>query len=272
MPPDEQPGQGQGDGGSGSPYDSYLQTVPEQAREAAESWFRDTSKGLDAKLQEASELQKTLGPYQQVEGLNAYDPEQLSELLAWHQQVTSSDEAFQQWLATTAQEAGLTQAETETLEDAEVQGDLSKAQVEQMVNQIAEERLAPLQADFTQLQNERMIDSQETIIRDATSRLESERGLKLSPEERAIVYDLGMPYAVDGRGQDLPPEDISWIEKGLDRFQEIGTLAQKAFVSDKTNQPASAITGGSGQERQKPVTTFEEARAQATERFRASNQ
>src|SRR5437899_681924 len=144
MPDDAQPDEGQGSEAIGSPYDSYLQTVPDEARSAAEDWFRDTSKGLDAKLQEAAELKKALGPYQQVEGLSNYQPDQLQELLGWHQQIVSSPEAYQQWLAQEAEQAGFTKAEAEELQDAEATGELTPEAVQKIIDERVQQALGPI--------------------------------------------------------------------------------------------------------------------------------
>ena len=118
MPDDVQPQEGQGSEATGGLFDSYLEAVPAEARETVTSYLKDAEKNVNSRLQEAAEYKKTWEPYQGVEALKSYPPEQLSELLAWHQQVTSSDDAFQQWLANAAQEAGLTKAEEQELATA----------------------------------------------------------------------------------------------------------------------------------------------------------
>ena len=68
MPDDVQPQEGQGSE-AGSPFDSYLQSVPAEAKEQAEAWFKDTSKSLNEKLEAAAELKKHWEPYSNIEGL-----------------------------------------------------------------------------------------------------------------------------------------------------------------------------------------------------------
>src|SRR5580692_10634926 len=129
MPEEVQPDLGQGPDESGGLFDSYLQTVPEDGRDTVAGYLKDASKQVESRLQDAAEIQKNLGPYQQVETLAQYTPEQLNELLAWHQQVTSNDDAFKSWLSNAAQEAGLTPAEESQLSEAEEVGDLTPEQV-----------------------------------------------------------------------------------------------------------------------------------------------
>ncbi len=257
MPDDVQPGTGQGESGSGgSPYDSYLDSVPEQAREAAEAWFKDTSKGLDAKLQEAAETQKTWEPYKDALDPQQYPPEQLSELLAWHQQVTSSDEAFKEWLGNAAKEAGISPAEEQALEDAEVTGELSKEEVQKLVEDLAEQRVAPLNERLTNFETEQAINVEEGKIRSRIDELQKEAKVELTEAQKAVVFDLG---AND------PGDD--WVKVGFDRFKEIVAEGQKAFVNEKASLPGAPLSGG-GQEKSKAPADFEEAEAQARERMR----
>ncbi len=266
MPDDVQPGEGQGSEATGGLFDSYLSTVPEDSRETVESYLKDASKQVDSRLQEAAEIQKSLGPYQQVEALRQYDPEQLNELLAWHQQVTSSDEAFREWLAATAQETGLTQGEEQELQAAEEQGELSREQVQELIEQKAQERLAPIEERFNQFELEKAADWQDELIKGELTRLEGENKLNLDQNQRAAILDLALPLAYDQQGRDLPLDDVSWVKAGFDRFKGTWEQGQKAFVNQASQAPASPLTAG-GSARLEPTTDWSEATKQARERF-----
>lgn len=257
MTDDVQPDEGQG-GDGGSPYDSYLQSVPEQAREAAETWFKDTSKGLEAKLSEAAEIRKTWEPYKDALDPKAYPPEQLSELLAWHKQVTSSDEAFKEWLGGAAKEAGLTQAQENALETAEETGELSKEDIQKLIDERADAKVGPLAEQLSELQNERQISALEQDIRGRMTEIEKETGQKYSEEQKAVIYDLGKDA----------PDDADWVKVGHERFVAIVSAGQKDFVDGKSKMPGSPIKGGGGEERLKPSTDIKEVEAQARERMR----
>jgi hypothetical protein len=258
MPEDVQPTEGQGGEATGGLFDSYLQTVPEQAREAAETWFRDTSKGLDSKLEEAAEFRKAWEPYQNVELLRQYEPNELAELLGWHQQVKQED-GYREFIANAAAELGLTPAEEKELEAAEADGELSRAEIEQLITQQAEARVAPLAERLEQWETERAVDAEDQNIRSEFERLESEHTISLSKDQKAIVLDLGMNH--QGQG--------SWVQAGFDRFRSMTTEAQKAFVEEKAKAPPSALEAG-GVERFKPSMTFDEAAARTKERLRQS--
>jgi hypothetical protein len=266
MPDDVQPDPGQGAQGTGI-FDSYLQAVPEEHRETVTGYLKDAEKNVNERLQEAAKLKETWEPYQQVETLQAYPPEQLSELLAWHQQVTSSDEAFQQWLANAAKEAGLTPAEEQTLGDAEVQGELTREEIQQLIQQTAEERIAPIQERFQTLEAEKMVDTEAQSIDQAFAQIQRESKLELSKDQKAVILDLGMPLAVDARGNELPMGDASWVAKGFDRWKQITTEGQRAFVEDKASGPGTPISTGATAAL-KPITSFEDARGALRERLR----
>lgn len=258
MADDVQPDQGQGTEAptGGSQFDSYLSTVPDAARGAAEAWFKDTSKSLNEKLDEAAELQKTLGPYREVEALGQYQPDQLKELLAWHQRVTSSEDTYRQWLTEQATAAGFTPAEEQALEDAEVQGDLTREEVQKLIEERSQAQVQPLEQQLNQLVEQQQIASTETEIRDTFATLEKEAGGKFSDEEKEAILELGINESGD-----------DWLKVGYGRWQKMVSQAQKAFVDGKAGGPGSPLTAG-GSEAFKPTTDWSEAGKQARERWR----
>lgn len=248
--------QPQGGEATETPLESFLSTVPEAQREYVEPYLKEAEKNVNGRLQAAAELQKTWEPYKDTLDPQLYPPEQLSELLAWHQQVTSSDEAYQEWLGNAAKEAGLTPKEEEVLEDVVEQGDLTPDEVKKVAEQIAEERLGPLNERLTNFETEQAVNAEEGKIRSRIDELQKESGVQLTEAQKAVVFDLG---AND-------PDD-DWVKVGFDRFREIYAEGQKAFVNDKVDAPATPVTGG-GREQFKPTTSYAEAEKQARERLR----
>lgn len=272
MADEAQPQEGQGSD-AGSPFDSYLSSVPDGARDAAEAWFKDTSKGVNEKLEQAAELRKQWEPYSEVQNLPP--PEQLSELLQWSNETLTSQETFDKWVTELAEAKGMTQAqaEQEVEEDilaGERQG-LTPEQIQQQIDERAAQALAPVQEQLATLQQERGVDVEHQAINGELSRLEKEAGVELDEGQRAQVLNLGMAYAYDGQGNELAPGDASWVPKGFEEFKAIGEQANKAFVEVKAAQPASAITTG-GNAQPKPITSFQEAAEAARERFKMLQQ
>lgn len=258
-------------GGETTPgiFDSYLQAVPEDAREAVTGYLRDAEKNVNGRLAEAAELKKTWEPYQDVQAsLAAYDPEQLNQLLAWHQQVSASPDAFKDWLTREAQEAGLTLAEAEAQIDEQVEsGELTPERIQQLAQQAAEDRFAPIEERVAAFEREKETDTEWRAIEDAWGDIQKEHKLDLTKDQKAVILDLGMPLAVDDKGNDLPAGDASWVKAGFDRWKEITTAGQRAFVEQKAQQPGAALTSG-GTPALKPTTDWGEAASQLRERLR----
>ena len=268
MPDDLQPDEGQGDAGTPGIFDPYLSAVPEEARDAVAGYLKDAEKNVNGRLAEAAELQKSLGAYKDVD-LSGYEPEDLQQLLQWHQQVTSSDDTFKEWLRQSAEEAGLTPAQEDVLEDAEATGELSREEVQQLIQQTAEERMGPLQEEVTTFRQEKEVDTEASAIDQAFSELQSEFKLDLTKDQKAVIMDLGMPLAVDTKGNELPMGDASWIRGGFDRLQEITAQGQKAFVEEKAAQPGASLSAG-GTAAMKPITSYADANAALRERLQQS--
>jgi hypothetical protein len=265
-------GGGQGGGDTPGIFDSYLQAVPEDARETVAGYLKDAEKNVNSRIESAANLEKTWAPFKEVQDtLTSYDPETLSELLAWHQQMAASPEAFSSWLAREAQAAGLTPAQEDALADAEQQGELTRDEVQKLVTEAAQSQVAPVQEKLDALEQDRQLGVEFAAIEQAFTALEREAGRKLSPEERAVIVDLGTPYSRDDKGNELPEGNASWIKAGFDRWKEIATAGQRAFVEDKTGgqQPGAALATG-GTAAFKPTTDYKSAGEQLRERLRQS--
>lgn len=261
MPEDVQPDGGQGGEATGGLFDSYLQSVPENAREYVAGYLKDASNNVDGRLREAADFRKQWEPYQEMGGLlQQFEPDTLQQLVQWYQQVSQSDDAYREWLTAQAQEAGLTKAEAEQVEAASEAGDLSKEQIQQLIAQQADERIGPIQEWFEQQRAEQETNTETQFVVGELDRLEAEHKVKLSDEQRTMVLDLGLNFEGDG----------SWVQAGFDRFQEITTAGQRAFVEEKTNQPQVPLTSG-GVARSEAPKTWVEAKAQALERMRQAS-
>jgi hypothetical protein len=255
MTDDVQPLEGQGAEATGT-FDSYLQTVPEDVREHVTPYLKEAEKNVNSRLQEAAQIQKSLGPYQQVETLAQYTPEQLNELLAWHQQVTSDDETFREWLGNAAKEAGLTPAEEQAVEDAAVDGELTPETIQKLIDERAAQQFQPLEQRLERMEQTRQIDASESEINQELGRLETESKTQFSKDQKAMILDLGLNHEGD-----------DWVQAGFDRFKEITAEGQRAFLADKAAQPQTPVTAG-GSDVFKPTTDFKEASQQARERWR----
>jgi hypothetical protein len=265
MPDDLQPDQGQGDASTPGIFDPYLQAVPEDAREYVAGYLKDAEKNVNGRLSQASELEKTFGPYKDVD-LTGYDPETLSQLVTWHQQITSNPDAYRQFVETEAKELGITPAEAEQVIAAEDDG-TSPEGVQQLIDRMAEERLAPIQAGLTQIQEEKATEIETQAIEQAFSQIQVKLGREMNKEEKADILDLGMPLAYDEKGTELPAGDASWVIKGFERLEALHATAARLFVEQKAQMPGGALSSG-GVPALKPITSFEDANLAMRERLR----
>lgn len=250
-----QPDQGQGGEAEGGIFAPYLEAVPAEHRETVAGYLKDAEKNVNERISKASEIEKTLGPYKDVD-LSGYPPDQLQELLAWHQQVTATPEAFQTWLTETAKENGLTRAEEAEVEQEAIEGDLTPEQVQKLVEEKAQERLQPLEQRLSQWEEKQAIDDTEAQIRTDFAKIETDEKVQLTDEQRAVIMDLGMAHEGD-----------DWVKVGFDRYREIGTESQRAFVTEKSGGPGSPL-GAGGMPAFTPTTDFKEAGRQLRERLR----
>ena len=267
MPDDVQPQ----DGGQGAEattgiFDTYLSAVPEDARETVASYLKDAEKNVNGRLEQAAALEKQFGSFKDVD-LSGYEPEDLSQLIAWHQQVTSSEDAFKAWLESAAAEAGLTQKQEDELDEAQATGELTREEIQNLIAQAADQRLNPVQEQLSSLEQEKAIDLEEKAIGLAFEEIQKEHKLDLSKDQREAVLRLGADFAYDEKGNDLPMGDASWVKKGFEDLQSITAGAQRAFVEEKAAAPAGGLaTGGTPQAG--PITDFKEAGDVLRERLR----
>lgn len=265
MAEDVQPDAGPGAEAQAGIFDSYLQSVPEEHREPVSQYLKDAGRQVDGRLQEAANLRKTYEPFEQF-GLTQMDPQQVGQLLQWYQHISQSDDAYREWLGTAAQEAGLTLAEQQAVEEAAVEDDLSPEQVQKLVDQLAQERMAPLAQRLDQMELERAADAENDLIVKAIADIERDEGVKLSQDQRAAILDLGM-MAMPEDEQSLL-NGHNWVKAGFDRYRELYTSAQRAFVNDKLNAPETPVQSG-GVPRHEVATDWKTVGQQALERLKA---
>jgi len=259
MADDPQPpegGQG-GDGGTGL-YDSYLQFVPQDQHEAALSHLKEVSQGVEAKLREAADLRTTYEPYTQ----SGYSPEELQQLVNWHQQVTASEDSYREFLKAEAQAAGLI-PEAERTPEQDKLADLTPTQIEEQVQKL----IAPLQERIDNDQQARLIDQETALINDRFAAFEKEHNLTLTADQRKWI--MAAAQAEDNDEGHMLALGHDWVTPGFDAYLQIRADAQKEFVDGKASQPKPAISAG-GVAATPISTSWADVREQARERMRQS--
>lgn len=242
-------------------FDSYLQSVPEDHREPVAQYLKDAERQVNSRLQEAAELRKTWQPYQDA-GVTQLPPDQAQQLLEWYGYIQQEGN-YEQWLREQYEQLDQQQVR----EDPSLEG-LSRTEVEQLAQQMAEQQLAPFQQQLEQMQFQQATDQEHSLMQSALTDLEKEHGVKLNEEQKAVVFDLGMS-AMPDEGQTLA-NGHNWVKAGFDRFQEIASQAQRAFVDQKAQQPPTPLQSGGVAGVQAP-TDWKGAAEMARERMRQSN-
>ena len=224
-------------------FDTYLESVPEDwttvpqegsPREIAQSYLKDAEKGVNSKLQEAADLQKRFGDYKDID-LSVVPPDQLSQVLEFVQQVGSSPEAYQEWLKSEAEAAGLLQQQQQAEQEPGADPDF-----EAYLQQRIEQALSPVQQQLGQYGEQQQQQAQaqaqqqmETHIESTLSSLEAENKLQLTDEQQEAVLALGEQV-----------ESNDWVEQGFQKYQALTGAAQANFVNGKANQPTPALRAG----------------------------
>lgn len=260
MPEDIQPAEGQGavEQQEGSIFDPYLQSVPEgwdqapqgSPRDIVSQYLKDAEKNVNSKLSEAADLQKRFGDYKDID-LSSVPPQQLSQVIEFVNQVGSSPEAYQEWLRTEAEAAGLLQAQQEQVEPEQDLEAYIQSRIEGALNPV-QQQLAQYGDQFQANEQAQAQHEMESHIESTLAQLESEHG-KLTDEQQEAVLALG--EQVDGP---------TWVQDGFAKYQALTGQAQASFVDGKANQPAPALRTGGQAAPQKPKT-FADVREQALE-------
>ncbi len=259
MPDDVQPQEGQGGEAEGGIFAPYLEAVPEEHRETVAGYLKDAEKNVNKRISEASEIEKTLGPYREfVEKRGErYPPDVLDELAGWHEQTTETPEAFDAWFADLAKERGWTQQQAEEAVDEAVDsGEVSRDELQKLVAEQAQERMQPLEQRLSEWEEKQQIESTESDIRRDLAKVEADEGVKLTEAQQKRVLALGMEHQGD-----------DWVKHGFDEFREITTEGQRMFVADTTGTPGAPL-GAGGVPAFTPTTDFKEASQQLRERLR----
>ena len=254
--PDEQPAEQEA-----GFFDTYLESVPEDwttvpqegsPREIAQSYLKDAEKGVNSKLQEAADLQKRFGDYKDID-LSVVPPDQLSQVLEFVQQVGSSPEAYQEWLKSEAEAAGLLQQQQQAEQEPGADPDF-----EAYLQQRIEQALSPVQQQLGQYGEQQQQQAQaqaqqqmETHIESTLSSLEAENKLQLTDEQQEAVLALGEQV-----------ESNDWVEQGMAKYLALTGAAQASFVAGKATQPTPAVRSGGQAGAAKPKT-FADVREQA---------
>jgi anthranilate/para-aminobenzoate synthase component I len=251
--PVDQPGGGEGGGTTADGlYD--LSGVAPEIRPVVESHLKAIEGRITPKLQEAAEYRKQWEPYEQL-GLNQMEPQELEGLLSFAEltQAAAAGDPnalaqIGEWYGEFGEQLGLTGEDEDEYEDEDVE---EGPDVEEAVA----EAVGPLYQQMQQQQHQQLYEKTLSDIQTQTEALQKEHNL--SEEDVDAVLRFAQSYD----DEDDP------ISKGFEEFQSLIARGEKGLFQQKFGQTPSPEGGGPADNAPKPVTSFEQAKLMARERF-----
>ena len=166
-----QPQEGQGEEASGSsPWESYLNRIPEDARDVAAEAFREMEANATKKFQDHAEYRKQWEPLHET-GVNQLSADEVSWLVQFRQAL-DDPQTMQQWWEGYARENGLTPAEAE----AEALDEFGIVDPQQQLEKLLEDRLSPLSKQLEQFSSRFEQQDQQAAMAEAGRFIEGQIG------------------------------------------------------------------------------------------------
>jgi hypothetical protein len=240
----EPEGQGADDNGL---YD--LSAVPEDIRPYVVDELKKIEANATRKFQEHADFRKQWEPYQEL-GVDKVSPEEMEQLLDFLQ-IARDEQAFANWWEQVGEEFGLFDDE-EPEEDGEF-GEASDENIEQVVKNLLDERLGPVEARLSEDEQEQRVQAAWDEIQSQLAALREEHG----DFDEDAVCQLAMAYGGD--------EDA--IQRGFEDFQRIAGHAERQFVEGNGDQPETPERGGAPSANSEPITDFAQATSIAKQRM-----
>jgi hypothetical protein len=234
MTDDVQPQEGQG----GHPWDQYLESIPEDAREAASEAFRQMDANATRKFQEAAEYRKAWEPFETL-GVKDRDPEVVGWALELADAAINNPQSFAEWYGRYAQEHGL-QAANEAVQQAEQEVGYIDPAVQQLVERTIQQALNPIASQLSDVVEWR--DTRTAEERKAEEMRNIRSQLDALKEKHPDEYDEDLIEMFIPRHMGDDPKNA--VQKAFDDVIAVRAKAQRDWVTEKVNQPAAAISGG----------------------------
>lgn len=254
-----QPDDGQGaEGSPASPYQEWLDRIPEEAREHVEPVFRDWDSNVTRRFQEAAEFRKSWEPYEEL-GVKQRTPEEVQWDLQIAQAARDNPQALREWLDQTYGPS-TPQQQAETLE-AYVDPTI------QQLEQILTSKLSPLEQRlqaFSQWQEQQEFAQRraeaDRFVEGQMKELEQKHPTEFN---RQAIEKLVVQYIQNDPRNAVPRAFADW--------QAIRGQIEKDTLQGKLNQPKPAEGGGMVNAAVDAPKTLAEAGAAALEQIRQAN-
>lgn len=252
------PEQAENEGGGGL-YD--LDSVPQELREHLQPHLKAIEGNVTRKFQEYSEKLKPWEPYEEL-GLRDIPPEQVQQLLDFAE-LAQDQEKFAEWWKGVGEQLGLTESLTKPddefdFDDDELEG-LTPEKVQELVEKQVAERVTPL---IQQQEAQREAQAEAEAMQEIQGKLSTLAEGYDGELDTDAVLQLAYAYLDDD------PENA--IERGFEDFKRLVGAGEARLLAEKTKQPQTPEPGGAADTSAPRITTFEDAKAAAKERFKAN--
>lgn len=261
-----QPEDGQGGGGTDSPYADYLNRIPEDVRGQVEPIFKDWDANVTRRFQEHADFRRGWEPLQDT-GINQFSPEQVQ----WATQflgALDSPQTIQQWYEQYAEQNGLTPAQAERQIAQETTLDEFGGLYDQRaLEQLLDSRLGPVTQRLEALYEHQSQQEQQVRLHEAQQFVQGQ-----IDEIKSKHPDEWNDEAVEGlisRYIETDPQHA--VERAFADWQGILGKLERDFLKQKAGQPNAPEGGGSPVGGAEPIKTLEQASAHAREILRQAN-
>lgn len=223
-----------------------LSSTPEELRPYAEDLLGQVSKNVDAKFREHAEYRKGWAPFEEL-GLRDMNPQEVSELLQFRNEILGNEDALKEWLGAAAEHVGwqpelshddwvaLGEANGffESDEGTEAAEDSGQIDLLPQIQSMLEERLRPIEELVNSQRQEAGVAEVKAQLEQQLQSLEEQHG----EYDRAAVVRLAQSFQNEGS------EDP--IQDAFDEYMRLRGSSQSALLEDKAGQPGVSL--GTGQ-------------------------
>lgn len=254
----QSPGGDQGAEGDSGLYD--LNEVPQELREQLEPHLKAIEGNATRKFQEHADYRKQWEPFEEL-GVQDMDPQSLQGLIEFAN-MAQDDQAFAQWFAETGEQAGLFEAlgYTKADDDYDVDdGQLTEAQIAEVVQQVVAEQMAPLSEQMTAQQQDQLVKEAEGEIGNRLSQIREDNPDLPEGAEDAILR-FAYTYAEDSE------EDP--VGKGFADYQQIVGQGEGNLFAKKSRQPGAPEGPGAADASAERISSFGDPRLKAAAKER----
>lgn len=263
-----QPDEGQGD--STSPYQEYLERLPEDVRPQVEPVFREWDGNVTKRFQDHSQFRQQWEPYQEA-GVHNLPPDEVKQLLEFREALLTNPEGVKQWFVNEYAPANnLTLAEQQAVaaqQNTPAPDEFGFVDPNIALEQTLASKLSPLEQQLQQLTQWQQQQEQQSRLAEATRLIESQKAeLK---EKHPDVYDEQRVNALLAQYIETDPQNA--VRRAFDDWQAIVSQVQKQTLQQKVDQPPPAESGGVANGAPDGIRTLEEASRIALEQLRQAN-